>query len=164
MEKRPDTCTGTQVLCKCRDGEGNPMTAFLKKHVTFLLTLLLITLLVLAWLFPSAGLKMGIASLLLTFLLVSWLALEKQKNAYRTWQITRGVFIRNAAVEISGAWIVMTLAGLLGREAAWFATQPIGNDLLRTIAGIVVGLLVGMGVGTLANKTWKQVTNVPPER
>jgi hypothetical protein len=121
------------------------MTAFLKKHITIILLSLLVTLLVLAWLFPSAGLKLGIAFLLLSFLLVSWLVLEKQKNVYCDGLVTRGIFIRNAVIEISGLWIVMTLAGLLGRDAAGFATRQIGDGLLRTVTGIGVGLLVGIG-------------------
>jgi hypothetical protein len=138
------------------------MTAFLKKHVTLILFSLLVTLLVLAWLFPSAGLKLGIVFLLLSFLLVSWLVLDKQKNAYRKGQITRGIFIRNAVVEISGVWIVMALAGLLGRQAAGFVTQQIGNNFLRVMAGILVGLLVGMGLGTLAKKTLRRLVEVSP--
>jgi hypothetical protein len=141
------------------------MTALLKKHVTIILLLLLVMLLVLAWLFPSAGLKLGIAFLLLSFLIVSWLALEKQKNAYRKEQITRGMFIRNAVIEISSVWIVMALAGLLGRNAAGFATQQIGNDPLwvRMVAGIVVGLLVGIGVGALAKKMLRRLVEVPTQ-
>jgi hypothetical protein len=141
------------------------MTALLKKHVTIILLSLLVILLVLAWLFPSAGLKLGIAFLLLSFLIVSWLALEKQKNAYRKEQITRSIFIRNAVIEMSSVWIVMALAGLLGRNAAGFATQQIGNDPLwvRMVAGIVVGLLVGIGVGALAKKMLRRLVEVPTQ-
>ena len=136
------------------------MTPFLKKHSTLILTSLLVTLLALAWLFPSAGLKLGIAFLLLCFLLVSWLALDKQKNAYRQGQLTRSRFIRNAVIEISGVWVVMTLAGLLGRGAAGFATQPIRDGSLRVVAGIVIGLLVGIGLGALAQRTLRRLAGI----
>ena len=65
-------------------------------------------------------------------------------------------------LEISGGFLVMLLAGLLGRSAAEVATQQISNGLIRLIAGILVGLLVGVSVGAVANKTlrrWVQVSN-----
>ena len=119
-------------------------------------------LLVLAWIFPSAGLKLGIAFLLLSFLIASLAVLEKHKNAYRKGEITRQIFIRNAVLEISGGFLVMLLAGLLGRSAAEVATQQISHDLIRVIAGIAVGLLVGISVGAVANnrlRRWVQASN-----
>lgn len=137
------------------------MTAFFTKHSTIILIALLFTMLALAWIFPSAGLKLGITFLLGSFLLSSFAMLEKHKNAYRNEEITREVFIRNAVLEISGGFVVMLLAGLLGRNAAELATQQIRHDLIRVIAGIAVGLLVGISVGAAANKTlrrWVQVS------
>jgi hypothetical protein len=138
------------------------MTAFFKKHSTLILLSLLVILLVLAWVFPSAGLRLGIAFLLISFFLTSWLVLEKHKEAFRKGEITRGHFIRNAVIEISGTWLIMGLAGLLGRTAAGIATQPIGNDLLRVLAGLGVGLVVGLGVGMLAKKTLRRLVEVSP--
>ncbi len=138
------------------------MTTFFKNHSTIMLISLLLMLLVLAWIFPSAGLKLGIAVLLLSFLTASLAVLEKHKNAYRKGEITRQIFIRNAVLEISGGFLVMLLAGLLGRSAAEVATQQISHDLIRVIAGIAVGLLVGIIVGAVANKTlrrWVQASN-----
>jgi hypothetical protein len=139
------------------------MTAFITKHSTLILMSLLLTLLVLAWVFPSAGLKLGILFLLLSFLIASLVALEKHKKAYRKGEIPRGVFIRNAVLEISGAFTIMLLAGLLGRYAAEVATQQIGDDLLRVIAGIGVGLLVGLGIGALAKRTLRRLVEVSPK-
>lgn len=136
------------------------MMAFLSKHSTLILLSLLGTLLVLAWVFPSAGLKLGIAFLLLTFLIASLAVLEKQQKAYRKGEITQGVFIRNAVLEITGTFLVMLLAGPLGRVMAEVTTQGISHDLLRILAGIVIGLLVGLGVGTLAKKTLRRLVQV----
>jgi positive regulator of sigma E activity len=138
------------------------MTAFFKKHSTLILMSLLITLLILAWIFPSAGLKLGIAFLLLSFLIVSWIAVEKQKQAHRKGQITRVIFIRNAVLEITGTGLIMLVAGLLGRYVAAIATQPIDNDVLRVIAGIMVGMVVGIGVGFLAKKTLRRLIDISP--
>ena len=137
------------------------MTTFLTKHSTMILMSGLVILLVLAWVFPTAGLKLGIAFLLLSFLLASLVVQEKHRKAYRKEAITRNVFIRNAVLEISGAFLVMLLAGLLGKYAAEVVTQQIGNDPIRVIAGIVVGLVVGMGVGMLAKKTLRRLVDVP---
>jgi hypothetical protein len=144
--------------------QGNNMTAFFTKHSTIILLSGLVTLLILAWIFPSAGLRLGIAFLLLSSFIASLAVLEKHKKAYRKGEITRGVFIRNAAVEISGGFAVMLLAGLLGRNAAEIATQQIGNDVVRLVAGIAVGLLVGLGVGLLAQKTLRRLVEISPQR
>ena len=128
------------------------MMAFLRKHSTLILMSLLLTMLALAWLFPSAGLKLGIVFLLLSFFIASLLLLEKHQKAYREGKIKRGIFIRNGALEISGVFLVMLLAGPLGRRLAEVVTQGIGHDLVRPVAGIVIALLVGLGVGTLVRK------------
>ena len=130
------------------------MTTFLRKHSTPLLFIILLTLLVLAWRFPAAGLKLGIVFLLFSMVTASLAALEGHKKAYRAGIITRGVFIRNAFLEITGILLAMTLAGVLGRPIATMATQQIGNGLIRVIAGILAGLLAGVGIGFLVRQTW----------
>jgi hypothetical protein len=140
------------------------MTVFITKHSTIILISGLVILLILAWVFPTAGLRLGIAFLLLSFFIASLVVLEKHKKAYRKGEITRGVFIRNAVLEISGTFLVMLLAGLLGRYAAEVAAQSIGNGLIRVIAGIGVGLVVGLGIGVLAKKTLRRLVEVPPSR
>ena len=137
------------------------MTTFFKNHSTIVLISLLLLLLVLAWIFPSAGLRLGITFLLLSFIIASLAVLEKHKKAYQKGELARGVFIRNAVLEISGTFLIMLLAGLLGRYAAEVTTQQIGNDLLQVVVGIVVGLVVGLGVGILAKKTLRRLVEVP---
>ena len=138
------------------------MTELFKKHSTIVLLSLLVVLLALAWIFPSAGLKLGIIFLLLIFCIASLMVLEKHCTAYRKGQITRNVFIRNAVLEISGTWVVMLLAGLLGRHAAEFAAQAIDHTLTRVITGIAVGLVVGLAVGGLGKRTLRRLVEVPP--
>jgi hypothetical protein len=139
------------------------MAAFIKRRSSVILMMLLLSMLVLAWIFPSAGLRLGIGFLLLSFSLASWLVLEKHREAFRKGEITRHVFIRNAVVEISGTWLVMGLAGILGRTAAGIATQPLADGLVRVLAGIGVGLAVGIGVGMLAKKTLRRLVEVSPK-
>src|SRR5215211_5415756 len=105
--------------------QGNHMIAFLNKYSTIILLSILLILLALARIFPTVGLKLGIIFLFVCFFIASLVVLEKHKNAYRKGEITQSIFIRNAVLEISGTWIVMVLAGLLGRAAAGAITQPI---------------------------------------
>ena len=140
------------------------MTTFFRKYSTPILILSLLTLLVLAWLFPSRGLILGIMFLLLSLVIASLAVFEKHQEAFRRGQITRGVFIRDGALEMLGILFAMLLAGLLGRYVAEIATRPIDNSLIRTIAGILVGLLVGMGTGAVARKTWGRLAKVSFQR
>jgi hypothetical protein len=54
----------------------------------------------------------------------------------------------------------MTLAGVSGRAIAGMATQPIGDGLFKVIAGIVIGLLAGVGIGFLVRRTWGRLVKV----
>jgi uncharacterized membrane protein YbjE (DUF340 family) len=144
------------------DMKGNHMN-FLSKYSTLILISLLVMMLALAWAFPSAGLKIGIIFLLASFLLAAMTVLHRHQKAYRKGEIGRKIFIRNAAIEISGVFLVMMLAGLLGRTAAEAATQGIGPQLLHLLAGIGIGLLVGLGVGMLGKETLRRFVQIPPQ-
>ena len=137
------------------------MTAFFKKHSTPILFCILLMLLVLAWQFPGAGLRLGIIFLLFSLVAGSLAVLEKHRQAYHQGKITRGVFIRNAVLEIMGILLAMTLAALLGRPLAALATRGIGNGLIRVIAGLLVGLLAGIGIGFVVKQTWGRLVKVP---
>jgi uncharacterized membrane protein len=136
------------------------MVAFFRKHSTPILFFLLFILLILAWLFPSDGLILGIIFLLFSFFIASLAVIEKHREAYRQGKITRSIFIRNVLLEGTGILLAMLLAGVLGRLMAGMATRQIDNGLIRVIAGIVVGILVGIGVGTFARKTWGRLAKV----
>jgi hypothetical protein len=136
------------------------MTFFFRKHSTLILFCTLLSLLVLAWLFPAAGLKLGIVFLLFSLVAASLAILAKQKEAYRAGRIRRAVFIRNAVLEILGILLAMGLAGYLGRALAVLATQNIEHALVKVIAGILVGLLAGMGTGSLVRGAWARLVKV----
>jgi hypothetical protein len=130
------------------------MTTFFTKHSTPILFFLLLTFLALAWLFPAAGLILEIVFLPLSLVIAGLVVLEERKEAYRQGQITRGVFTRRAVLEITGILLAMVLAGLLGRYVTEIATRQMEDGLIRTSAGMMVGLMVGIGVGIFARKTW----------
>ncbi len=136
------------------------MTAFLRKYATLILFFLLLTLLTLAWVFPAMGLKLGILFLLLTLVTASFAIVGKHRELYRQGKITRQEFIRNAALEILGVLLAMSLAGGLGRPLAALATRGIGDNLVRMIAGLLAGLLAGLGIGFLVRQTWGRLVRV----
>jgi len=140
------------------------MTALLKKHSTIILISLLIMLLVLAWLSPSARLGLEMIFLLASLCITSLVAIEKHQETYAQGKVTRSIFIRNGVLEITGILLVMVLAGLLGRSMAEVATRQISGGLARVAAGILVGLLVGMGVGAPAKRIWRRLVNLSPGR
>ena len=136
------------------------MTTFVRNHSTPILVVMLIVLLSLAWLFPSSGARLGLAFLLICLLIASAAALEKHERSFREGHLTRVQFIRNSSLEIMGLLLAMVLAAGIGRYAAGLTSHNIENDLLRTLAGIGVGMAVGFGVGALARGTWGRLMHV----
>ena len=130
------------------------MILFFRKHSTLILFCTLLSLLALAWLFPSAGLKLGVVFLFFSLVTASVCVLAKQNEAYRAGRLTRSAFIRNAVLEITGVMLAMALAGFVGRALAVLATQNIEPALLKVVAGILVGLLAGIGIGSLVRGAW----------
>ena len=130
------------------------MILFLRKHSALILFCTLLSLLVLAWLFPAAGLKLGLVFLFFSLVTASICVLAKQNEAYRAGRLTRRAFIRNAVLEIVGILLAMVLAGFVGRALAVLATQNIEHALFKLIAGILVALLAGMATGSLVRGAW----------
>jgi hypothetical protein len=136
------------------------MTAFLRKHSTPILFFLLLTLLILSWIFPALGLRLGVVFLLVTLLAASLVILGKHRDLYRQGKITRWAFVRNAALEILGILLAMSLAGWLGRQVAMLATRGIEADPVRLVSGLLVGLGAGIGIGFVVRQTWGRLVRV----
>ena len=100
---------------------------------------------------------MLISLLLFTFfLLVNPIVsiLRKHRKAYLQAKISRALFIRNTTLEIFGILFAMVLAGLLGRHVALIVATQISNNLIRIMAGFLIGILVGACAGLLVKYTW----------
>jgi hypothetical protein len=134
---------------------------FLRKHTTLIMISLLLALCNLAWSFPSARPVLGIVFLSLSFLIVSSALVHKHMETYRQGAIPRSVFLRNIALDLTGTGLAMISAGLLARVAAEVATRQIDDDLLRFVAGILLGLLIGLAVGSLMRQTWGRLVKTP---
>ena len=86
------------------------MTTVFKNYRTLISVALLLVVLFFAWLFPVAGLILGVTFLLFSLIIASLAVIGKHREAYRQGQITRAIFIRNIFVEILGVLIAMALA------------------------------------------------------
>ena len=84
-----------------------------------------------------------------TLIITVALTARKHWRSYKQGNITRNVVMRNMLLDIFGILLAMTLAGLFGRHIAEIATEQINNDLTKLIAGVVIGLVVGIGIGLL---------------
>ena len=57
----------------------------------------------------------------------------------------------------------MMLAGWSGRSLAQLATNPIQDERIKLVAGLVVGLLAGVGIGFFIKRTWGRLVKAPTE-
>ena len=112
-------------------------------------------LLVLAWAFPAMGLKLGIAFLLFSFLIASLVVLEKHRKAYRKDELTRGIFIRNAVLEVSGTFLGMLLAA--------FVVKSLPLDMLRWVVLAVTIITAMVMLKAAFKKDQPKINNWQPE-
>ena len=124
------------------------------RNIAFLLFVAtVISMLLLAFPTPISG----VILILLSVAVAVSSILKKNKESYFQGWITHGVFVRNVLAETIGILLAMTLAGLLGRYIAQIATAQIPNELAKLVAGVLIGLLAGVGGGILVKRTWGQM-------
>ena len=129
-----------------------------------ILILAYLPLLLIALLFAPgwAGVITGLA-LIFSFAIAMFFVVQKQMKLYREKPTSRVKLARNVLFESMGIVFAMILAGLLGRTIALIGTAQISHDLTKLIAGIVIALLAGMGVGFLVKRTWGLWVKTSPE-
>ena len=120
---------------------------------------LLLALFVMAWLFPAAGPRLGLAFLVLSVLIASFFIVQRHRAGYCQGMITRRMFLQNVAVEVTGVGLAMVLASSLGRAVAATVIEQIGDELVRFLAAILIGLIAGLTVGLFVNRTWERLVN-----
>ena len=79
---------------------------------------------------------------------------RKQRKLFRENRISRTGLARNIFFEVTVILLTMIMAASLGRVLTEMAIQQFGPTLLGFAAGIVFGLVGGMGVGFLVKRTW----------
>ena len=100
--------------------------------------------------------------LFISFAIAIFFVLQKQTKLYRERPMSRVKLARNVLFESMGILLAMVLAGLLGRTIAQTGTAQISNDLIKLIAGIMIALLAGMGVGFLVKRIWGRLVKTSP--
>ena len=135
-----------------------------KKYLPIISIILLPVILFFLWRYPFAITVFGIAFLLFSLAVATASIFKKHREACLQGKITRGIFARNVFFEIFGILLAMTLAGLFGRYIVEIATWQIHNDSIKLIAGILLGLLAGMGMGVLVKRTWGRLVKPSLEK
>ena len=79
---------------------------------------------------------------------------RNQAKLYREKRISRNRMIWSVLYEITGILLAIILAFLVGRYIVEVVTEPINNSLAKLIAGMVISLIAGMGVGFLVKRIW----------
>jgi hypothetical protein len=149
------------VMSPPNNPQGATMTAFIKKYALILSFLLILSLFVLARLYPSVGIPLLIIFLVFGFVLNSWMIIKKHRKVYLEGVISQIAFIGRVCLEITGLLATMILAGILGRYIAELATAQMSNTVVKFVAGIVIGLCVGIAVGFLIKRTTTRLRQVP---
>lgn len=126
--------------------------------IALILMLLAVFFFAPGWAVITAGIVFSLSMTMMIFSVV-----QKQKFLYRE-KPTSGIKLaRNVLFEIMGVLAAMALAGLLGRYIAQIVTQQISNDLIKFTASIATGLLVGIGVGIVMQRTWERFAKTSAE-
>lgn len=128
-----------------------------------ILILFLLSVVVSSWKSPSATPALGIVLIVVSLAIAFFSVFRKHRMAYLEGKLTRAAFVRNTCLDMSGILLAVAFAGLLGRYVAGVVAMPIRNDLIRLLAGVVIGLLVGAGVGTLVCRLWGRFIKLSPE-
>jgi hypothetical protein len=137
------------------------MLTWFSKYLAIISLLLIVTLVVVSLLSPSTAGILGITILLLGLVLTSITIIRRHRQAYLQGYISRAVYARNVIFEISGVLLAMILAAWIGNRIALLVTHQIDNTLTRFLAIILIGLLIGVAVGTLVKKTWNSLLKIP---
>ena len=135
------------------------MTTFIKNRSPILWVLILITMLVLTWLFPSSRSIIEAAFLLVSLALASLAVVAKNREPYRQGKLTRGAFVGHSLFDIFSIVLAMASAGLVAQYIAQLMMAQIGSTqgVVPIAAVIVVSLLVGISTGLLMKRIRRQV-------
>jgi hypothetical protein len=136
------------------------MNTLLRKHSTILTLSLLLAFLILLRLFPSWGLIFGIFFLLCSLFLAGLSIIGNHRQQYLDGKITRATFLRSVVLELMGVILAMVLAGLLARYLAELVTRQVGDELIRYITGIAIGVGAGIFVGVCIRQIWGRLVKI----
>jgi hypothetical protein len=137
------------------------MTTFFKNRSTRILVLLLLSMLILTWLFPSSRFMIEAAFLLVSLALASLVVVGKNRESYQQGQLTRTAFMRRNILDVSGILLAMSSSGLLANYMGRIINVQMEGDLARFVVVIVISLLVGLAIGLLVRRISAVLTGPP---
>jgi hypothetical protein len=138
------------------------MTTFFKNRSTLIFVLLLLTMLILTWLFPSSRFMIEAAFLLVSLALASLVVVAKNRESYQQGQLTRSAFMRRNILGVFGILLAMSSSGLLANYIGRIINVQMEGDLAGFLVVIVISLLVGLAIGILVRRMSAALT-VPPQ-
>ena len=133
------------------------MTTFFKNRSTLIFVLLLLAMLLLAWLFPSARFLIESAFILVSLALASLIVVGKNRESYRQGKLTRGAYVGHSLFDVFSVLLAMTAAGWLANSVAQILMAQAGSDLRRMAAVLATSLLAGISIGMLMKRIRRQV-------
>jgi hypothetical protein len=135
------------------------MTAFIKNHSPIFWVLILVTMLVLTWLFPSFRLIIEVTFLLVSLALASLVVVAKNWEPYQQGKLTRGALVGHSIFDIFSIVLAMASAGLAANFIAQLMMSQAGGrqSVVQIAAVIVVSLLAGISIGLLMKRIRRQV-------
>lgn len=121
-------------------------------HSILIASLLVLAVFLTAWRHLAAGVALGLIFLLFGLAATGYAMVKTYRSAYLRGEISLPLSIRNACLEIAGILLAMLLAALPGRSLAQAAAGFMENERMEMIAGIGIGLLVGILAGLLVQR------------
>ena len=133
------------------------MIAFFKNHSTLIFVLLLLTMLLLTWLFPSSRLLIDSAFLLVSLVLASLVVVGKNRESYQQGKLTRGAFVGHSLFDVFSVLLAMAAAGWLANSVAQILMAQAGGDVRTMAAVLAASLLAGISIGMLMKRIRRQI-------
>jgi hypothetical protein len=137
------------------------MTTFFKNRSTLIFVLLLLTMLILTWLFPSSRFMIEAAFILVSLALASLVVVGKNRESYQQGKLTRTAFMRRNILDVFGILLAMSSSGLLANYMGRIINVQMAGDLARFVVVIVISLLVGLAIGILVRRMSAALTGPP---
>ena len=133
------------------------MITFIKKRTPLLWALILVTMLILTWLYPSSRRIIEGTFLFVSLALASLVVFVKNWESYRQAMLTRRGFVGHSIYDVFSILLAMVGAGLLANSIAQMMNVQLGSHIISIVAVIAVSLLAGMGIGILMRRIRRQV-------
>jgi hypothetical protein len=134
------------------------MINLFKNRSPMLWALILMTMLVLAWSFPSARGLIEIAFPGVSLALASLTVVARNRELYRQGKLARGALVGHSLFDVSSLVLAMAAAGWLASSTTGrFITSQAGSGLVTIAVVLAASLLGGIGIGLLMKRIRRRV-------